>query len=132
MSAAASQAFVEALCVAALQAKASYELAYEAAELKGGSELKERAHGADHDATLGEVALHAITQCEWVIEQCRGLPGMAAAQPAQAPRPNASTEDEMPEWLREAVQELQPAAEAKGPVRSESFRRRRRTRKTGD
>ena len=38
MSAAASQAFVEALCVAALQAKASYELAYEAAELKGGSE----------------------------------------------------------------------------------------------
>ena len=135
MSAAVSQPFIDALCFAATQAKAAYELAYESAELRNGSELQEKARGADRDATFGDVALHAITQCEWVIEQCRGMPGAIPSQPAQSPQASTSTstiEDEMPAWLRDAAEELQPAAVAKGPARSESFRRRRRTRKTGD
>ena len=146
---ASSSALVDALCAAAEAAKAAYETAYESAELRGGAELTASA-GGEADATIGEVAQHAITQCEWVIEQCRGLPHLPPPRsPLQPPKPSSSAlGDDMPDWLLSAEQQLAPppAAEApppaeeevsvatsRGPVRSESFnRRRRRTRKTGD
>ena len=63
-----------ALLSIALQAKAAYEAAYDSAQIRGGSELDVAAAGAEDSATIGEVALHAITQCDWLIEQCRALP----------------------------------------------------------
>ena len=127
----------EALHAAALQAKQAYEAAYDQATK---TELQRRSLGADA-ATMGEVALHAISQCEWVMEHCRGL-GDGVPITHDVPSNAASmtiTSDEMPDWLADAAEHLAPPpprqavpqAEPK-PARSESFRRRRRTRKTND
>lgn len=126
------------LCSIALQAKAAYEAAYESAELRGGAELTANATGALDSASTGDVALHAITQCEWVIEQCRGVPSasqhaqaLLLPQPASTSAATASIDDEMPDWLQSAANDLAP------PIRSASFersmtRRKKRTPKTGD
>ena len=141
---------IDQLCHAAAAAKLAYETAYEAAQSRGGSELMELARGVE-SATIAEVALHAITQCEWVIEQCRGCTSQpdskSRATPAAAERaPSKPSDDAMPDWLVSAAQQLEPETPAqdaqqpaaiesstRAPARSESFnRRRRRTRKTGD
>ena len=147
---ATSAPLIDQLCHAAAAAKLAYETAYEAAQSRGGSELMEIARGVE-SATIAEVALHAITQCEWVIEQCRGCTSQpdskSRATPAAAERaPSKPSDDAMPDWLVSAAQQLEPETPAqdaqqpaaiesstRAPARSESFnRRRRRTRKTGD
>ena len=135
-----------ALLSIALQAKAAYEAAYDSAQIRGGSELDVAAAGAEDSATIGEVALHAITQCDWLIEQCRAVPGAPVQRPSAAlnSKPSSSAaiamDDDMPDWLLSAASDLAPEAnapvvpEANAPVmRSASFKaRRRRTPKVAD
>ena len=82
---AAKQAFeasnlTKALCNAALAAKAAYEAAYEAAELRGGSELDVRPPGGELSA--GELALNAITQIDSFVDNLLGRGCMATAAAA--------------------------------------------------
>ena len=146
VSSAHGSKLAEALCSIAIEAKAAYEAAYESAELRGGSELEHAAAGAEDMATIGEVALHAITQCEWLIEQCRGVPGAPTQLPssvdaARASKPSSSAnamDDDMPDWLLSAASDLAPDTSggpdaSAGPTRSASFqRRRKRTPKVAD
>ena len=124
----------KSLCEAALRAKAAYELAYETAELRGGSELSVIPRGGE--SSIGELALQAITHCDILVDALLGRSSGLAAESDQAMRASATSlgvlahvdpaNEDLPDWLLSAAMELGTS------VQPDAKRRLRRTRKTDD